>query len=116
MLYGAEYVILCERGIRTFDDETRFTLDLGMVSYLKTVTYLPIIVDPSHASGRRDLVESMTMAAMAGGAHGAIIEVHPDPDKALSDGKQSLTLEGFEILKKKLDKLGKAIDDGKNVL
>ncbi len=94
---GNENVILCERGIRTFDSEfTRNTLDLGAVSVLMKETHLPIIVDPSHAAGRADLIYPMSLGALAMGAHGLMIEVHPNPNKALCDGKQSLTPSQFK--------------------
>lgn len=102
-LMSAEYilaggnmnVILCERGIRTFEDSTRNTLDISSVPVVKALSHLPIIIDPSHASGRRDLVEPLARAAVAVGADGLIIEVHIHPEDALSDGAQSLTPEGF---------------------
>ena len=93
---GTDDVILCERGIRTFETETRNTLDLSMIPILKKVTHLPIIVDPSHGTGRRDSVIPMAMAAAAAGADGVIVEMHPNPEKALSDGAQSLYPEQFE--------------------
>jgi len=92
---GNEDVILCERGIRTFDRMTRFTLDLAAVPLVKSISHLPVIVDPSHATGRRELVPLMAKAAIAAGADGIIVEVHPNPDEALSDGPQSLRLEEF---------------------
>ncbi|HEX5910474.1 MAG TPA: hypothetical protein VFY44_08265, partial [Thermoleophilaceae bacterium] len=92
---GNEAVMLCERGIRTFESSYRFTLDLMAVPVLKDLTHLPVIVDPSHAAGRRDLVESMSMAAAAAGADGLIVEVHPDPDHAVCDGPQQLKADGF---------------------
>jgi 3-deoxy-7-phosphoheptulonate synthase len=103
LLMAAEYivssgnpqVILCERGIRTFETYTRNTLDIAAVPLLHHLTHLPVIVDPSHATGKRWLVRSMALAAVAAGADGIMVEVHPDPDKALSDGEQSLTLDQF---------------------
>ncbi len=93
---GNPNVILCERGIRTFDTEfTRNTLDLASVPILKKETHLPVFVDPSHGTGRRDMVTPMSKAAIAAGADGLMIEVHPDPERALSDGFQSLSLEMF---------------------
>jgi len=83
-------VILCERGIRTFETATRFTLDLGAVPWLKLHTHLPVVVDPSHAAGDRRLVEPMSRAAAAIGADGIIVEVHQDPEHARCDGPQSL--------------------------
>ena len=87
---GNERIILCERGIRTFETATRFTLDLGAVAVLKEETHLPVIVDPSHAAGRRDLVLPLARAAAAVGADGIIVEVHPRPEEALSDGPQQV--------------------------
>lgn len=99
MASGNQQVILCERGIRTFDGGyTRNTLDLSAVPVLKELTHLPVIVDPSHATGRASLVEPMALAAAACGADGLMIEVHDDPGKALSDGHQSLTPGQFERL------------------
>jgi chorismate mutase/prephenate dehydratase len=95
---GNGQVILCERGIRTFESATRNTLDLSAVVVLRERTHLPVIVDPSHGTGRRDYVAPMAWAARACGAHGLLVEVHPDPDHALSDGEQSLTFEGFRAL------------------
>jgi 3-deoxy-7-phosphoheptulonate synthase len=93
---GNPEVILCERGIRTFETYTRNTLDLTAVPLLHKLSHLPVIVDPSHATGQRWLVPPMAVAAVAGGADGIMVEVHPNPDDALSDGQQSLTLEMFE--------------------
>jgi 3-deoxy-7-phosphoheptulonate synthase len=106
LLLAAEYVmaegnydvVLCERGIRGFGNYTRYTLDLAAVPVLKHLTHLPVIVDPSHATGKWRYVQSMALAAVAGGADGLLIEVHPDPERALSDGPQSLNLENFERL------------------
>jgi 3-deoxy-7-phosphoheptulonate synthase len=98
---GNDRVILCERGIRSFDPLTRFTLDLNAVPLARQLTHLPIIVDPSHGTGRRELVPAMALAGIAAGAHGLIIEVHPDPERALSDGRQSITPETLvEIISK----------------
>jgi len=88
-------VLLCERGIRTFETSTRNTLDLSAVPVLQSRTHLPVIVDPSHAAGERSLVPPLAIAAAAIGANGIMVEIHPDPDSALSDGDQSLTLDGF---------------------
>ena len=96
MAGGNEQVILCERGIRTYDDYTRNTLDLAAVPMLKELTPLPVIVDPSHATGISKLVKPMAFAATAAGADGLIIEVHNDPEHALCDGPQSLTPEAFD--------------------
>ena len=95
---GNENVILCERGIRTYETATRNTLDLAVVPLIKELSHLPIMVDPSHATGKRSLVPPMSLAAMVAGAHGVLVEVHPNPEKALSDGPQSLTFKGFEQL------------------
>jgi|SRR3954447_10168026 len=92
---GNEKVILCERGIRTFENAYRFTLDLTAIPVLKGLTHLPVIVDPSHAPGRRDLVEPLALGAAAVGADGIIVEVHPAPDKAMCDGPQALVAEDF---------------------
>jgi 3-deoxy-7-phosphoheptulonate synthase len=88
---GNGRVILCERGIRTYERATRNTLDLAAVPALKDVSHLPVVVDPSHGTGRRSLVAPMALAAVAAGADGLMVEVHPWPDRALSDGPQSLT-------------------------
>jgi 3-deoxy-7-phosphoheptulonate synthase len=88
-------VILCERGIRTFETYTRNTLDLTAVPLLHHLTHLPVIVDPSHATGKRWLVKPMALAAVAAGADGIMVEVHPNPDEAKSDGEQSLTFDQF---------------------
>lgn len=106
LLYSAEYIfsggnekiILCERGIRTFEKEYRNTLDLNAVPTLKAKTHLPVIVDPSHGTGKRHLVETMALAGIMSGADGIMVEIHKTPDKALSDGAQSLTLKQSETL------------------
>lgn len=102
---GNAKVILCERGVRGFDKVTRNILDLGSVAYVKQNTHYPVIVDPSHATGRRDLVKPMALAAAAAGADGLIIETHPKPEEALSDGFQSLSPSEFEDLSLSLKKL-----------
>ncbi|MDY0300675.1 MAG: 3-deoxy-7-phosphoheptulonate synthase [Trichlorobacter sp.] len=102
---GNEQVILCERGIRTFETATRNTLDLAMVPLVKEMTHLPIMVDPSHATGKRSLVIPMSRAALVAGAHGVLVEVHPEPEKALSDGPQSLTFDGFNQLMNDVNRL-----------
>ena len=109
MSEGNEKVILCERGIRTFETYTRNTLDLSAVPALKEQTHLPVIVDPSHATGKASLVESMALAAAAAGADGLMIEVHNDPQKALSDGAQSLTPAQFDEVVRKVMKIREAI-------
>ena len=109
MASGNEQVILCERGIRTFDDYTRNTLDLAAVPMLHELSHLPVIVDPSHATGINRLVPPMALAATAGGADGLIIEVHNDPIHALCDGAQSLTPAQFAELSGKIMKVREAI-------
>lgn len=104
MAGGNEKVILCERGIRTFETSTRNTLDISAIPMLKKKTHLPVIVDPSHAAGLRFMVEPLSMAAIAAGADGLMIEVHNDPAKALCDGPQSLTPEMFRKLMEKVRK------------
>lgn len=99
---GNPNVIMCERGIRTFETETRNTLDIQAVPVLKKYTHLPVVIDPSHSSGHWDLVPSMAKCAVAAGADGLMIEVHPEPEKALSDGQQSLTPEHFATLMQEL--------------
>ena len=92
---GNEAVLLCERGIRTFETSYRFTLDLMAVPVLKELTHLPVVVDPSHAAGRRDLVLPLSLAAAAAGADGLIVETHPTPDYAICDGPQQLVADEF---------------------
>lgn len=106
---GNEQVILCERGIRTFERATRNTLDLSAVPVLKSLSHLPVIVDPSHATGKANLVAPMSRAAIAAGADGLIIEVHNNPEMALCDGQQSLTPAAFAELKQSLDKVAAAL-------
>jgi len=105
MNQGNHNIILCERGIRTFETATRNTLDLNAVALAKKRTHLPIIVDPSHGTGKWYLVQPLALAGLAAGADGLMIEVHPDPDKATSDGPQSLTLEHFAELMPKVNAL-----------
>jgi 3-deoxy-7-phosphoheptulonate synthase len=107
---GNPNVILCERGIRTFETATRFTLDLNAVPVLKRLTHLPVVVDPSHGTGHWEYVESMAMAGVAAGADGLLIEVHPRPEEALSDGPQSLKPERFAALMTRLRKVTRALD------
>ena len=102
---GNEKVILCERGIRTFEPYTRNTVDIGAVPLIKHLSHLPIIVDPSHATGKWYMVPPVARAAIAAGADGIMVEVHQDPDRALSDGKQSLTPENFRKMIKELEDL-----------
>jgi 3-deoxy-7-phosphoheptulonate synthase len=110
---GNPNVILCERGIRTFETMTRNTLDLSAVPLLKQKSHLPVVVDPSHASGLRSLVPSLSRAAVAVGADGLIIETHNDPAKALSDGAQSLDLLQFDTLMNDLKR--RAVFEGKDM-
>jgi len=107
---GNEDVAICERGIRTFETSTRFTLDINAVPVLKSLTHLPVVVDPSHAMGRRDLVPAVAKAALASGADGLLVEVHPDPGSALSDGPQSLDPEGFRGMMRDLARIAAAVD------
>jgi len=106
---GNENVILCERGIRTFETATRNTFDINAIPYLKANTHLPVIADPSHATGARDLVEPVALAAIAAGADGLIIEIHPRPDEALCDGPQALTPEMLKILFDKVRKIAPVV-------
>ncbi|MCI0737703.1 MAG: 3-deoxy-7-phosphoheptulonate synthase [Gemmataceae bacterium] len=99
VMAGGNYqVVLCERGVRTFNDHSRNTLDLSVIPPAKKLSHLPILVDPSHGTGKRDYVPPMALAAMAAGADGLLLEVHPDPEHAQSDGAQSLSFPGFEKL------------------
>ncbi len=110
MSQGNYKVVLCERGIRTFEDSTRFTLDLNAIPVIKSWSHLPIIVDPSHGTGIRNLVPTMSKAAIAAGADGLIIEVHYNPEEALSDGPQSLYLEQFKKLVQELKPIALAVN------
>jgi 3-deoxy-7-phosphoheptulonate synthase len=112
---GNRNVILCERGIRTFSDHCRFTLDLSIVPRLKKLTHLPVMVDPSHATGQRDLVIPMARAAIAAGADGVMVEVHDEPERALSDGAQALTLAMFDELMEELRIITPAVRRGSAV-
>src|SRR5208337_1220253 len=94
--YGNPQVILCERGIRTFETAMRNTFDVAGIALLKHISHLPVIADPSHAAGHRELVPALARIAVAGGADGLLVEVHPNPDKAWSDGEQSLDFAGFD--------------------
>ncbi len=102
---GNQQVILCERGIRTFEKYTRNTLDLSAIPVIKRFSHLPVVIDPSHATGDSRYVESMALAAVAAGADGLMIEVHNNPEKAVSDGKQSLTPEAFKALMIKVEQI-----------
>src|SRR4051812_19147538 len=106
---GNKNVILCERGIRTFEDHTRYTLPLATVPFLHQTTHLPVVVDPSHGTGKAGLVAPMAVASIAAGADGLIIEVHPDPEKAVSDGYQSLTPAAFKSLMAECRKVATAL-------
>ena len=106
---GNPNVILCERGIRSFDKNTRGVLDLSSVPLLKKLTHLPVVVDPSHALGDYSLIEPMIYASIASGCDGVMIEVHNDPSKALSDGKQSLKVDKVKDIIKKSVKIAKVI-------
>ena len=106
---GNSKVILCERGIRTFEDWTRNTLDLSAVPLLKNLSHLPVIVDPSHATGISSLVEPMSLAAVSAGADGLMIEVHNCPENALSDGAQSITPDKFKEIVEKSKKIKKVL-------
>src|SRR5262249_12944405 len=116
-LLAAEYVLktgntrvmLCERGIRTFEDHTRFTLPLATVPYLQQTTHLPVVVDPSHGTGKASLVPTMARAAVAAGADGLMIEIHADPEKALSDGFQALTPAVFRQMMAECRKVAAAV-------
>jgi 3-deoxy-7-phosphoheptulonate synthase len=107
---GNKQVMLCERGIRTFETHTRFTLPLAIVPYLKEKTHLPVVVDPSHGTGVASLVTSMSMAAIAAGADGLAIEVHEDPEKAWSDGAQTLNFKAFKDLMVRCARVAAAVD------
>lgn len=104
---GNSRIILCERGVRTFEKYTRNTVDIGAVVLAKELTHLPVIVDPSHATGKWKMVIPVAKAAIAAGADGVMVEVHPEPDRALSDGKQSLTPENYQLLIRQLQGLAR---------
>ena len=106
---GNKNVILCERGIRTFETATRNTLDLNAIPVLKAASHLPVVVDPSHGIGIRSHVLAMARASVAAGADGIILEVHPDPDRALSDGLQSLDLPLFAKVMKEVEAIAAAM-------
>jgi 3-deoxy-7-phosphoheptulonate synthase len=109
---GNENIILCERGIRTFEPYTRNTLDLSAIPSLNALTHLPVVVDPSQGTGRRELVAPMSKAAVACGADGLIVEVHPTPDQAIKDGAQSVTIQQFEELMPELQAIARAVGRG----
>jgi 3-deoxy-7-phosphoheptulonate synthase len=118
VLLSAEYILsggnydlmLCERGIRTFETYTRNTMDISAIPVLKKLTHLPVLGDPSHGVGKRDLVPPMALAAVAAGADGLLMEMHPNPDKAMSDGAQSLFPEQLTKLVEKLRRLAPIVD------
>jgi 3-deoxy-7-phosphoheptulonate synthase len=118
LLLAAEYILnqgnpnvmLCERGIRTFENHTRFTLPLASVAYLHHKTHLPVVVDPSHGTGHTYLVPDLMVAAVAAGADGLIVEVHPDPEQALSDGYQSLNFQQFHTTMERCRRVATAVD------
>ncbi|MGD9899671.1 MAG: 3-deoxy-7-phosphoheptulonate synthase [Calditrichaceae bacterium] len=118
LLLSAEYilsegngnVVLCERGVRTFDSQSRNMLDINAVPALKELTHLPVLIDPSHATGNRDRIIPLSRAALAVGADGIMVEVHPQPDKALSDGPQSLSFDGFDQLLEQLKPIARALN------
>jgi 3-deoxy-7-phosphoheptulonate synthase len=122
-LLAAEYlmaaqnaeIILCERGIRTFESYTRNTLDLSAVPVIKKLSHLPIIVDPSHATGKRELVPPMARAALAAGADGLMIEVHPEPEQAKSDGPQSLRFDDFQQMMQELKRIAAVLKNSNAV-
>lgn len=107
--FGNPNVILCERGIRTFEKYTRNTLDISSVLAVKELSHLPVIVDPSHASGRYTMIENLSLASLAVGAHGVMVEIHPNPEVALSDGAQSLKLDKFKHMMDALNNLKAAL-------
>ncbi|MFG6096472.1 3-deoxy-7-phosphoheptulonate synthase [Leptothoe sp. ISB3NOV94-8A] len=107
--HGNPNIILCERGIRSFDSHTRNVLDLGAVVALKQLTHLPVLVDPSHATGKRELVAPLARAAIAAGADGLIIECHPDPDQSVSDARQTISLEAMADLVDSLGPIAQAV-------
>ena len=110
VMAGGNYqVILCERGVRTFSDHSRNTLDLSVIPPAKSLSHLPVFVDPSHGTGKRAYVPAMSLAALAAGADGLLVEAHPDPDKALSDGAQSLDFAGLEKLLGRLKALAPVV-------
>ena len=109
MAGGNEQVILCERGIRTFEKYTRNTLDISAVLAIKELSHLPVIIDPSHAAGRWNMIEKLSLASLAVGAHGLIVEVHHDPEHALSDGAQSLKLPKFHHMMEELEKVSSVL-------
>jgi 3-deoxy-7-phosphoheptulonate synthase len=110
MSHGNNRVMVCERGIRTFETATRNTFDVNAIPVLKALTHLPVIADPSHAVGKWEYVEAIARSAVAAGADGLIVEVHPNPGEALSDGRQSLTPERFAAMVRHVQRIAEAID------
>jgi 3-deoxy-7-phosphoheptulonate synthase len=107
---GGNYeVILCERGIRTYETSTRNTMDIAAIPVVKKLSHLPMVADPSHGTGRRDMVPALARAAVAAGADGILVEVHPNPDKAVSDAAQTLDFEGFAKLMGELKTIAAAV-------
>ena len=102
MAEGNDQVVLCERGIRTFDEETRFTLDFAGAAWVKQQTHLPVVIDPSHATGKPSIIPQMVYASVAAGFDGAMVEVHPNPDQARSDGDQALSVEQYRQMMRRL--------------
>ncbi len=110
MAQGNPDVILCERGIRTYETATRNTMDVSAVPVLQSMSHLPVFIDPSHAAGKRTFVEKLGLAGIAAGADGLIVEIHPDPDQAMSDGAQSLNFEQFAAMTPKVKRVAEAVD------
>jgi 3-deoxy-7-phosphoheptulonate synthase len=112
LVEGNEQVAVCERGIRTYETSTRFTVDINAVPALKLMSSLPVVVDPSHGTGRAELVPPVARAGVAAGADGLLVEVHPDPSQALSDGAQALTPSGFARLMEEVRRVAAAVGRG----
>jgi 3-deoxy-7-phosphoheptulonate synthase len=110
LAHGNQRVMICERGIRTFETATRFTFDLNAIPVLKSLTHLPVVADPSHGTGLREHVEAVSRAAVAAGADGLIIEVHSDPEHALSDGRQSVDYDNFKTLMRNVRRIAEAVE------
>lgn len=111
MKEGNNHIILCERGIKTFENATRNTLDISSIPVVKHLTKLPIIVDPSHAAGRRDLIESLSLASIAAGADGLLIETHLTPSESISDSEQAIDFDDLEKILKKIKKVALLVKD-----
>jgi 3-deoxy-7-phosphoheptulonate synthase len=107
--HGNNRVMICERGIRTFEKYTRNTFDLNAIPVLKHLSHLPVIADPSHAVGKREYVDSLSRASVAAGADGLILEVHTNPEEALSDGRQTISVEGFQQLMANIRRIAEAV-------